>query len=314
LGNVVSGSYGVEEAELLLFNLQGEMDKENLIAEIGAIEGISSNFSTGDYGAYCEESAEYQCSVNLPAALPYATAIGGVSLALNSDNTIAFQTGWETYASLIDYGAYVLDPPQPGTFYQGNDFQGGSGGGSSGYFAKPHYQKSLPGTHRLLPDTSWLADPFTGVAVYITVGSQYPPHEWVAVGGTSVSCPMFSALWAIANQEAGVPLGQAASYLYSMEPGTVTDIVPYPSPHDVAGEVTVSAGTVNRFDAADALLVVEPQFGPFYSALWDAPLQPGNTSIISFGADYVLKVKVGWDDVTGVGTPNAKAFADSFRR
>jgi hypothetical protein len=30
---------------------------------------------------------------------------------------------------------------------------------------------------------------------------------------------MFSALWAIANQEAGAPLGQAAPYLYSLPAG-----------------------------------------------------------------------------------------------
>ena len=26
-----------------------------------------------------------------------------------------------------------------------------------------------------------------------------------------------------------------------------------------------------------------------------------------------LHTKIGWDNVTGVGTPNAKAFADSFK-
>ena len=37
-------------------------------------------------------------------------------------------------------------------------------------------------------------------------GTQYVE----AFSGTSLSHPMFSALWAIANQVAGVPLGQAA--------------------------------------------------------------------------------------------------------
>jgi len=53
---------------------------------------------------------------------------------------------------------------------------------------------------------------FTGVAIAITVPAQSPAQIWEVVGGTSLACPMFSALWAIANQEAGAPLGQAAQY------------------------------------------------------------------------------------------------------
>jgi subtilase family serine protease len=313
LANVISGSYGAEEAGLLAYNQQGELQKENLIAEIGAVQGIASNFSTGDNGEYCEVEGS-TCSVNIPADLPYATAIGGVSLALNADNTIAFQTGWESYASLLDYGANIQDPPLPGSFETGSAFQGGSGGGASQYFAKPSFQKTISGTHRQLPDISWLADPFTGVAVYITLPFQYPPQEWLAVGGTSVSCPLFSALWAIANQEAGTALGQAAPYLYSMPAGTITDIVPHASSDNVAGQITAYDGTIDFFNASAALGVTEPQFGTFYSVLWDEPLDTGYTSILSFGADYMLKVKAGWDDVTGLGTPNAKAFADWFHR
>jgi subtilase family serine protease len=313
LGNVISGSYGAEEAELLVLKQEGELQKENLIAQIGALQGIASNFSTGDYGEYCELQGDV-CSVNVPADLPYATGIGGVSLALNADNAIIFETGWESYASLLDYGANVQNPPTPGSFEVGSAFQGGSGGGPSGYFSKPSYQKTIPGAHRQLPDISWLADPFTGVAVYITVPFQYPPQEWVAVGGTSVSCPLFSALWAIANQEAGTALGQAAPYLYSMPADTITDIVPHASSHNVAGTVTNYDGTVDSYDAAAALGITEPQFGEFYSVLWDEPLEAGFNSILSFGGDYILKVKAGWDDVTGLGTPNAKAFADWFHR
>ena len=313
LANVISGSYGAQEASLLYYNQQGELQKENLIAEIGAVQGIASNFSTGDNGEYCEVEGN-TCSVNIPADLPYATAIGGVSLALNADNTIAFQTGWENYASLLDYGANIQDPPLPGSFELGSSFQGGSGGGASQYFAKPSFQKSISGTHRQLPDISWLADPFTGVAVYITIPLQYPPQEWLAVGGTSVSCPLFSALWAIANQEAGTPLGQAAPYLYSMPAATITDIVAHTSSDNVAGQFITYDGSIDSFNSSAALGITEPQFGEFYSVLWDEPLESGFTSILSFGADYDLKVKVGWDDVTGLGTPNAKAFADWFHR
>jgi hypothetical protein len=70
--------------------------------------------------------------------------------------------------------------------------------------------------------------------------------------------------------------------------------------------------------------------GKFVSAIWDyAPFQD-TALVISFGTDCsaegpaeffgtvckdltALKTKVGWDNVTGVGTPNAKKFADAFR-
>jgi hypothetical protein len=55
-------------------------------------------------------------------------------------------------------------------------------------------------------------------------------------------------------------------------------------------------------------------FGEFYSAIWD-DLAAENTALtltVSLGQNYYLKVGVGRDDVTGVGTPNAQAFADWF--
>src|SRR5207253_9439944 len=44
------------------------------------------------------------------------------------------------------------------------------------------------------------------------------------IGGTSVACPMFSALWAVANEGAGAGgLGQAARLLYSLPAGAITE-------------------------------------------------------------------------------------------
>jgi hypothetical protein len=34
--------------------------------------------------------------------------------------------------------------------------------------------------------------------------------------------------------------------------------------------------------------------------------------VITFGTDSGLKTTHGWDNVTGVGTPNGQAFAESF--
>jgi hypothetical protein len=50
----------------------------------------------------------------------------------------------------------------------------------------------------------------------------------------------------------------------------------------------------------------------FYSALWDYPLTQDTTYVLTFGTDTGLTTAKGWDNVTGVGVPNGKAFADYF--
>jgi subtilase family serine protease len=303
-GNVISGSYGAPEKQVG----GTELAKENLIAEIGAISGISSNFATGDAGSYCHVFG-VGCTVSIPAGLPYSTAVGGVSLALNSDSSIAFQTGWESYLSELISGDVIYDPPLANGE---NQYLYGSGGGASKFFPKPPFQKGVPGSFRQIPDIAWLADPFTAVAIVISEPDGYPEQVWTGIGGTSLAAPMFSALWAIANQEAGTALGQAAPYLYSMPAGTIRDVVPYTSSHDLTAVIHESSSVTHSYDAADTLVIEEPLFGEFYSAIVNVPLEQSTAVTLSFGQDYDLKVAVGWDDVTGLGTPNAKAFADSF--
>jgi subtilase family serine protease len=301
LGNVISGSYGLEEKG----TPAAELDKENLIAEIGVLSGIASNFSSGDAGNY----AAVGPSVSVPADLPYATAVGGVTLALNADDSMVFQTAWQNYRANLISGGVINDPPVSGGSRQ---FIGGSGGGPSAYFSKPSFQKSLKGKFRNVPDISWLADPYTAVQVSISEPGQVPEQVWVGVGGTSVACPMFSALWAIANQVAGQPLGQAAPYLYSMPEDTITDVLLQTSTHNVTAVIKESASVTNSYNAADTLRVQEPLFGDFYSVVFNYPLQQGTADVISFGGSYYLKPTVGWDDVTGLGVPSPTAFINYF--
>lgn len=243
-----------------------------------------------------------------------------MTLALNSDNSIAWQAGWGNNEDLLAEEGVVSDPPK-GIFYAG------AGGGESdcvtknsrfrppictGGFAKPSYQKQLPGKYRQLPDISWLADPFTGAAILISIPGQYPEQVWQVYGGTSLATPMFSALWAIANQEAvaggGTELGQAAPYLYSLPEGSVYDIVPVTSKTNVTGSIQDSNGTT-KYSAKELAAV---NGGKFVSAIWDYFTLQDTALVVSFGTDFGLKTAPGWDDVTGVGTPNAQAFADFF--
>ncbi|HEY6369279.1 MAG TPA: S53 family peptidase [Candidatus Sulfotelmatobacter sp.] len=329
LANVISGSYGSPES----FTPATVLATENLINEIAAVQGISANFSSGDAGDFTFDGIP--ATVSAPADSPWATAVGGVTLALNSDNSIAWQSGWGNNQTLLAETGAVFDPPLAFGFI------GGAGGGpsncssqdSSGNclagFSKPSYQKTLPGKYRQLPDVSWLADPYTGAVIAITIPGQNPSLVYQVWGGTSVACPMFAALWAIANQEAGAPLGQAAPYLYSLPSGAVYDIVPVGSKTNVTASIQESTMT-NKYSASQVIGGTTPVApGKYVSALWDYAFLQDTELVISFGTDCsavpgggffgtpcnsptALHTKVGWDNVTGVGTPNAKAFADSF--
>jgi subtilase family serine protease len=325
LGNVISGSYGSVES----FTPASELANENLISEIGAISGISTNFSSGDNGDFTNFGIP--ATVSAPADSPWATAVGGVTLALDKNNSILWQAGWGNNETLLAEEYFVFDPPLA------FGFTGGAGGGPSNCasqdsdgnclagFPKPWFQKSLVGKVRQLPDVSWLADPFTGVAILISVPGQVPEQVWQVWGGTSVAAPMFSGLWAIANQEAGEPLGDAAPYMYSMPAGTIYDIVPVNSKLSVTASIQESSTLTTPYSANDVMGGSSPN--NFVSAIWDYPFEEATPLVLSFGTDCTtivgfgitpcgtptaLKTKTGWDNVTGVGVPKAKAFADSF--
>jgi subtilase family serine protease len=298
LGNVISGSFGAPEA----FVAPVFLEQNSLVSELAAVSGISTNYATGDYGD--DTIFGGGPTVSTPADSPFATAVGGVSLATNPDNTLAWQSGWGTNATGIVAppfaGGYVADPPL------NFGFQFGSGGGNSAFFSKPSFQKKASGKGRGLPDISWLADPYTGAEIVLFDGT----GEAVAVyGGTSLATPMFSALWAIANQEAGVPLGQAAPYLYSMPAGTITDVIPVGSPTNPTGIIQDSTG-FHHYTAAQLAAPLDGT-SKFYSGIYNDPFDD-EWDIITFGTDSSLKTKPGWDNVTGLGTPNGQAFADFF--
>ncbi len=64
------------------------------------------------------------------------------------------------------------------------------------------------------------------------------------VGGTSASCPMFSALWGITTQHAHHLLGQAAPRLYRLPSEAITDIVNQSSRHNVTGMIHDAGGSI----------------------------------------------------------------------
>jgi subtilase family serine protease len=297
LGSTISNSWGIPEG---LGNPR-QLDRVTRILQLAAAKGIDVNFSSGDFG---DEVADVGFkTVSFPASSPLATGIGGTSLFLNPDDTIAFQTGWgdnlTRIANTRAEGNSPVDPP----LHLG--FQFGAGGGASLTFPKPAFQAGLPGTARLVPDIAMLADPQTGAEFIETIDGVLSVG---VVGGTSLAAPMFSAIWAIATQKAGHPLGQAAPQVYGLPAGAVSDILPVTSPNNVTGTITDAAGTTTF--TSDQLAAPLDGITTYLSALYNSPFST-RWFVLTFGTDTSLTVTPGWDEVTGVGTPNAAAFVNA---
>ena len=308
LGNTISNSWSSVEA----LGNPAQFIRVNRILEMAAAQGIDVNFASGDFGD--ESPAVNLVSVDFPASSPFATGVGGTSLALNPDNSIMFQTGWGTnltrIADTIALGSPPVVPPlkvlgapffNP-AFFLG--FQFGAGGGASVTFARPAFQSGLnvPGNTRLVPDISMVADPFTGVEIIETVGGQLSVG---VIGGTSLATPVFSGVMAIAAQKAGHGLGQAASLVYNLPAGAVTDVVAVGSPGNVTG--VINGNPVS----ADALAAPLGNTTTYYSALYNSPFST-RWFVITFGTDTSLTTGPGWDNVTGVGTPNGANFINAI--
>jgi len=162
--------------------------------------GVTLFAAAGDAGMYdCSRpgSADNTPAVDFPASYPGVVAVGGTRVGLT-------ETAWGAIAS------------SPGTSYAGN----GGGGGASGVYARPSWQTSLeqPGTTRLVPDISSVADPSTGLGM-VNGGN------WWLGGGTSLGAPTWAGLTAAALSGAGrtTGLGDIHPLLYQ-HPEALRDI------------------------------------------------------------------------------------------
>lgn len=310
-GNVLSNSFGISEIALVEF-LPSELVVENGISQIAAALGISQHISSGDAGDnLILDNADFginSVSVNANADSPFVTAIGGTSTFLDSKNNITLQTSWgQNFARIANPNP---NPPVIPPLFFG--FQSGGGGGTSVFYAKPKFQKKLSGKFRQLPDISMNADPNTGVEVIVTPDSV--PGDPVGVGvfgGTSLSCPTFSAFWAIANQanaaQGGGPLGQAAPILYQLKGNAITDVnlSPIFMLPNVSG-VILNPPNPPVFESPAFL--AQPVAGQQYlSTLFQSPTST-RWDVFTFGTDSSLTTGPGWDNATGLGVPNGTAF------
>ena len=245
-----------------------------------ALEGIGVFFSSGDYGDEVAHSGVR--SADFPATSPWVTAVGGTSLAVGAKSNYQFEAAWGTGRSNLVAGAWT--PAPPGYYVYG------AGGGTSRTFAQPWYQKGVvpsaisqyfggkPG--RAEPDIAAIGDPNTGFLVGQT--QTFPDgsvkYSEYRIGGTSLSSPVLAGIEALADQAAGEPHGFANPAIYELS-GTrgVRDVQLLGKPQGV-----VRVDYINSVDATGGL----------------------RTSFRSFERFGSLTERRGYDDVTGVGSPN----------
>jgi kumamolisin len=133
-----------------------------------AAAGVNVFVSTGDAGSNPDEtghSATGPTQVEYESSDPYVVAVGGTTLTLAGDGSVASEVGWSD-----------------------------GGGGTSVLFDRPPWQKGkgISGRRRLVPDVCATADPDEGGFVIL--------HGHVAqFGGTSWSAPIWAGFCALIN-------------------------------------------------------------------------------------------------------------------
>ena len=249
-----------------------------------ADEGVSMLFSAGD-----------NSGVQVPASDPYATAVGGTTLAVGHDDPRLFETGWSTGISTVSGKTWLL---------QGED--GATGGGASLLWKQPAYQHGVVpdslatatgdrgGLVRAVPDVSADADAFTGMAIGMLSfddSGNVTGYFEQSIGGTSLSAPLVGGI--VADAEQGQrSFGFLNPALYKLaRTKAFNDVRP------LSGKTNPAyRGVACGADTCGLLLLTT-----FDDQSW---------SMVGYGGQVTAP---GYDTMTGIGTPNGQSFISDLR-
>jgi subtilase family serine protease len=194
-----------------------EVAAMNSALEYAAARHVTVVVASGDDGATGNGATTPVREVILPTSDPLVLAVGGTSLTANPvTGAYIGETAWNTSSGLEGPAA--------------------SGGGFSRLFARPAYQDGVPGigATRGVPDVAADGESGTGMALAFTApGGGY---EFIGAGGTSAAAPFWAALIALADQEAGHPLGFVNPAIYRIARG--------PLYHEAFHDITAGNNTV----------------------------------------------------------------------
>jgi subtilase family serine protease len=281
---VITNSYGSIGEPTSLADVAGE--HQTFIQ--AAAQGISVLFSSGDSGDEIASTGSRQ--VDYEASDPFVTAVGGTALAVGQNNNYLFEQGWGTGKSKLVNGQWA--PLSPAYLY-------GGGGGTSQLFKQPGYQKKVvpasisdyfgKGAHRAVPDVGMVGDPNTG---FLVGQSQSFPdgsirYSEYRIGGTSLSSPLLAGVVAVADQVKGDSLGFLNPKIYSLSGSSAFRDVNH---GQAVTDGVVRVDFVNGYSSADGLV----------------------TSLRSLNQTGTIFTRPGYDDVTGVGSPNGMSFLFSM--
>jgi PKD repeat protein len=189
--------------------------------------GVVISAATGDAGyddwtAYANEGEPVAAEQpDAPASLPSVVAVGGTTLKLNGSGKRRSETVWNGNAA-----------------FDGSEFiEGASGGGCSTLFTAEPWQQAMPGFaatgcagKRVAADVSAVADPHTGFDIYDSYDcgpvceAEGEGEGWLTIGGTSVSTPLISSLYALAGGSNGVEYPALTLYGHLGETSSLFDV------------------------------------------------------------------------------------------
>ena len=268
-----SGEDGIPAAEFAAFDA---------ITAQAALEGIGIYFSSGDDG---DQVANLGApSPDYSATSSMVTAVGGTSLGVDARGHTVMERGWETGLAALDAGKW--SPRYPG------DFLYGSGGGVSKLYAEPNYQRAVVPDRlarngsrrgRVVPDVAILGDPNTGMLIGQTqTFGDGVSFDTFRIGGTSLSSPLFAGVMALADQRAGYAHGFANPALYRLyRSGAYTDVTP-----------------------GSPLAMVRVNYANGENAINGT----STTARVIDDPNLTIHTGVGYDNVTGMGTPWGPTF------
>jgi subtilase family serine protease len=289
LAQVISQSFASAEDA---FGSSSSLENLRYAFENAAANGVTVLGSSGDGGSANARKSPVSNggslipfpTVEWPASDPLVTGVGGTYLCTdptattNQPRTTSITSGIGAKCGSATFNA-AHAAEVAWTF---------SGGGFSHVFARPAYQSGplpagstpIPASARGVPDIAFQASSATGALVYLSLppdgnDSNINQTGWYDIGGTSLSCPQWAGLVAIADQinkekygQTGLGLINPALYKLAANPATYANDF-----FDIAH--TAVAGTAND--------------------------NQGDPSVPGYPATQ------GWDPVTGLGTPNAAA-------
>lgn len=251
-----------------------------------AAEGVSMLFSSGDGSG-----------VAYPASDPWATAVGGTTLAIGNRDPYEFETGWSTDISISLDNKHWIDEGE----------QGAAGGGPSLLWAQPAYQRGVvpnflarapgnrPGLIRAVPDIGADADPFTGFAVGLLIfNNKGVPTGFTEtdIGGTSLASPLVAGLVADSEQYQR-PFGFLNPALYKLSGTNAINNV---------GPITAATPTRYRGVACDQAACGILAITQFDDQSFNMLFYTGQVA------------RAGYGTMAGIGTPHGQNFVYALRK